>query len=268
MPWRSYDDVAEVYASVAERLYFAAPARDLVSLLQLRQSDMVLDIGTGTGVVAAAALERVRRGSVVGCDPAVSMLRLAQAHVPTARFTAAALPQIPFHRHVFHAVTLGFVLSHVADLVGALVEVGRVLVPGGRVGVSSWSLSPGASAPGRAWQAMTLSFVEGGTLQEATTRALPWEEQLSSPEVLANVLQKGGLEDVQIEQRIYPIQTETHEYVQSRLISIPSRYMLALLPPNQWQQFVKDAHDALEGQFGETLRFEVSINFATARSAA
>jgi methyltransferase family protein len=186
----------------------------------------------------------------------------------SARFTAAALPGIPFKCQTFHAVMLGFVLSHVADPVGALLEVKRLLVTGGCVGISSWSLSPGASAPGRAWQAVAQRFVAAEALQEATTGALPSEEQLSSPEGLVNVLQKAGFAELQIEQRIYPLEIETREYVRSRLVSIPSRYMFAHLPRAEWEVFVKSAHEALESQFGETLRFETAVNFARACAAA
>jgi ubiquinone/menaquinone biosynthesis C-methylase UbiE len=264
--WTSYDDIAEVYGAVAERLYFAAPAQDLVSLLQLHDDAALLDVGTGSGVVASAAL-RAFRGAVFACDPAVSMLRIARRRLPSVRFVAAVLPQLPFRRHTFHAVTLGFVLSHISDLNEALIEVKRVLKVGGRVAFSSWSVSPAGTTPGRVWEALTAELVAPGELQEAMTRALPSEEQLSSSEGLAMALRAAGFVDPQIEQRSYSIECRTDEYLQARLISLPARYMLAHLTHDEWERFVTKASETLPNHFGETLRFETAVNFARARKA-
>src|SRR3990170_4984199 len=62
--WRSYDAVAETYGRVhAPRL--AGPAVDLVRLAGVEGDSRVLDVGTGTGVAAIAALDAVVGNFVV-----------------------------------------------------------------------------------------------------------------------------------------------------------------------------------------------------------
>src|SRR5213592_2730518 len=75
--WRTYDGIADSYARVhAPRM--ALPARDLVQFVGITASARVLDVGTGTGVVARAAAEAAGPdGIVAGVDQSVAMLRHA-----------------------------------------------------------------------------------------------------------------------------------------------------------------------------------------------
>src|SRR5438874_2041401 len=86
-PWQSYDSVAREYDR-AWHPSFGPVARDLLELVALEPHEAMLDVGTGTGVVAAAAAERIASGVVVGVDPSLPMLHLARDHT-TAPLRAA-----------------------------------------------------------------------------------------------------------------------------------------------------------------------------------
>lgn len=99
----------------------------------LRRGMKLLDVATGTGQVARAALTILGdRRAVIGVDPNASMLAQARRAlpVPLVRGTAEALP---FPDRQFDFLTMGFALRHVADLEVAFAEYLRVLKPGGRV---------------------------------------------------------------------------------------------------------------------------------------
>src|SRR5688572_19920113 len=106
--WFSYDGIAQEYSATAERIYFAAPALHLVELVTSRTRSTLLDVGTGSGVVAAAALRSGYRGGVIGCDASLGMLNVARARIPGLPLVAAALPQLPFADRRFAAVTASF----------------------------------------------------------------------------------------------------------------------------------------------------------------
>ncbi len=92
----------------------------------------VLDIGTGTGVLAALARERTgAAGQVVGLDPSVGMLRQAEANVSNR--VCAAADRLPIVDASVDRITMGYALRHVADLRTAFHEFSRVLRPGGRL---------------------------------------------------------------------------------------------------------------------------------------
>ena len=96
-----------------------------------------LDLATGTGDLA---IELRAQGArlVVGVDFSAAMLHAATAKLRRKRATSIDLVQadaqfIPFPDASFDCVTSAFLLRNVADLPRCLLEMHRVLRPGGRV---------------------------------------------------------------------------------------------------------------------------------------
>ena len=76
----------------------------------------VLDIATGTGVVArAAAAVMGDHRSPIGLDPSIGMLVAGRekAHFPNVQGRSESLP---FRDSSFDLITIGFALRHFADL--------------------------------------------------------------------------------------------------------------------------------------------------------
>ena len=93
----------------------------------------VLDLGCGGGFVSE---ELARRGaSVVGVDPASALLDVARAHARESDlaidYCVGTGESIPAQDSEFDIVVCVDVLEHVADLDKVLIEVRRVLKPGG-----------------------------------------------------------------------------------------------------------------------------------------
>ena len=91
----------------------------------------VLDVATGTGLVAAAEISIVGpKGSVTGLDRSYNMLIEVgnKLNIPLIQGDANVLP---FADNSFHFLTMGYALRHVDDLKGTLKEYFRVLRPGG-----------------------------------------------------------------------------------------------------------------------------------------
>ncbi len=107
----------------------------LVRLLALRRGERVLDIGCGSGWLAACCH---RRGARV-CALDIGRVGVAGAR---ARFAQAASYQVgdvyhlPFAAESFAAVALSEVIEHLENIDAALAEARRVLRPGGRMVVS------------------------------------------------------------------------------------------------------------------------------------
>jgi demethylmenaquinone methyltransferase/2-methoxy-6-polyprenyl-1,4-benzoquinol methylase len=108
----------------------------------LRPGMRVLDVATGTGLVArAAAAVAGDPRAVAGVDPSGGMLREARRAFagPLAQGRIEALP---FRDGLFDFVTIGYALRHAADLEVAFGECRRVLAPGGRLVVLEISRPP------------------------------------------------------------------------------------------------------------------------------
>jgi demethylmenaquinone methyltransferase/2-methoxy-6-polyprenyl-1,4-benzoquinol methylase len=111
----------------------------------LRPGMKVLDIATGTGLVARAAASAVEApANVVGIDPSAGMLREAR-RVFAGPLAQGRIETLPFRDAIFDFVTIGYALRHAADLDVALRECLRVLVPGGRLVILEISRPPAAA---------------------------------------------------------------------------------------------------------------------------
>jgi len=93
----------------------------------------VIDVGTGTGLLACAAARIVGDPELVtGVDPSVGMM--GHAHVPPGvRLLCGSAESIPAADGSADFLSLGYALRHVGDLALAFAEFYRVIRPGGRV---------------------------------------------------------------------------------------------------------------------------------------
>jgi demethylmenaquinone methyltransferase / 2-methoxy-6-polyprenyl-1,4-benzoquinol methylase len=91
---------------------------------------LVVDIATGTGLVAREAL--ALRALVVGVDVSEAMLAIARRNLGIPLIQAAA-EALPLAAGIADFVTMGYALRHVADLEAAFAEAYRTLRPGGRL---------------------------------------------------------------------------------------------------------------------------------------
>jgi ubiquinone/menaquinone biosynthesis C-methylase UbiE len=266
--WFSYDGIALEYSAGAEQIYFADPAADLVRLLEIGSTGTLLDLGSGSGAVAAAAVRSGYRGRIVGCDASMAMLGAARKRLPEVDLVEATVLGLPFLDRTFDAVTGSFILSHLADVTGALAATRRVLKTDGRLGVTSWADSAGESAPGRLWTSIAQGFIPADVLQTAALRNLPSEDELATLDGLAEAISGAGFTEVSAEQKTYAIEVETRDFLISRFISMAARYMKAHLSPTAWTAFLTSAERAVYGQYGERLKFETKVNFVIGRCAA
>lgn len=105
--------------------------RQALARAGLRPGMRVLDLATGTGATARAAVDLLGspRG-VTGVDASLGMLREARARLP-ARFVQGEAERLPLRAAAFDFLVLAYALRHVASLETAFRECFRVLAPGG-----------------------------------------------------------------------------------------------------------------------------------------
>ncbi len=106
----------------------------------LRPGFSILDVGCGPGTITADLADRVGDGEVVGLDRAGEVVAAATADFPATghpnlRFTTGDVYELGFADESFDVVYAHQVLQHLTDPVAALVEMARVVRPGGIVAV-------------------------------------------------------------------------------------------------------------------------------------
>jgi ubiquinone/menaquinone biosynthesis C-methylase UbiE len=130
MSFRSFDDLADAYDRY--RIGYADEVYDALDDYGLVPNARVLDIASGTGLVAAALAGRGH--TVTGIDIAERMLACARARVPSATFVTGNAEALPFGRGSFDAAVSAQAF-HWMDRPKALAEAIRVVRPGGIVAI-------------------------------------------------------------------------------------------------------------------------------------
>ena len=106
--------------------------RDALKRAGLTAGMDVLDLATGTGIVARAAATLTSPERVTGLDPSQGMLEQARRTAPV-RYVRGFAETLPFRDASFDFLSMGYALRHVADLGTTFGEALRVLRPGGRL---------------------------------------------------------------------------------------------------------------------------------------
>ena len=122
--------------------------RFLVSRLP-RDGGHVLDVATGTGLVAA---ELLRRGfTVTGVDQSPEMLARARERFgPRIELVASSAERLPFTEASFDHLTVTYLLRYVDDPAATLAELARVVRSGGVVASLEFGVPTGLARP--AWE--------------------------------------------------------------------------------------------------------------------
>ena len=170
-------------------------ARVLLELAPTHAGEAVLDVATGPGTVARqAAAMAGPSGRVTGVDFSAAMLAVgrgwpAEAGSAPIEYLEASASAMPLPDASFDVAYCQQGMQHMADPLAALAEMGRLLRPGGRLGLALWVQSPfglfrkviaGLGLPGGATHPSTF----GATAQE-----------------LAETLSEAGFGDVQVRSR-------------------------------------------------------------------
>jgi SAM-dependent methyltransferase len=124
-------------------------------LPHLRPGLSLLDIGCGPGTITVDLARLVAPGQVVGLDASADIVEQAKARagasdLPNLRFEVGDLYDLAYGDATFDVVHAHQVVQHLTDPVAALIELRRVLRPGGTLAVRDGDYGAFRWAPGDA----------------------------------------------------------------------------------------------------------------------
>ena len=115
----------------------------MVQAIAPRRPDVALDIAAGTGSITRL-LQR-EGATVTSLDQSAQMLGPAVDRGATGVLGSAEW--LPFPDARFDLVTFGYLLRYVGDVDACMIEIARVLRPGGRIGMVEFGLPNGIWRP-------------------------------------------------------------------------------------------------------------------------
>ena len=195
---RVYNLAAAGYDRPALR-FFPIVAERLVDLARIRAGENVLDAGTGTGVAAFVAAEKVGpSGRVIGVDIGEEILNQASKKLDrkapvNISFFPGDMEHLEFPDESFDTVLSASSLFFLSDMSAGLKEWKRVLKHGGTVAVSGYGES--AFRPlSDLFEARIRSY---GVQLAAPARPFSWQ-RLTEPEQCLSLFRNAGLENIEV----------------------------------------------------------------------
>ena len=148
-----------------------------INNIDLGSEDIVLDIGCGSGKAARLAAKICTNGKVIGIDPSAAMIRLSNNNTDgkliNLKVKKGCAEKIPVANKSFTKVIAINSLHHWQDYKKGLIEVVRILCPGGSFFISN-------------------DIVDGDTCGHG-------DGPLEKPKHIISIIQKTGFIDISLE---------------------------------------------------------------------
>ena len=269
-----FDRIAPSYDSWAGGQHERVAAR-LVEWATPQKGEHVLDVGTGTGLVAHLVAARVSPGSVIGIDLSDHMLAIARSKKSADRrslssksvqFLGMAAERLVFKPETFDLVTMGEALAYLSDPTDALAEARRVLRTGGRLAVSCQRRSLST-------RAQDLFFQGLAPLARRHYLSLPRysseRARFGEPDTLPQLLDSAGFEVTKMTEMVTGGRArDAHEWTDLMAGAGPLPYtLIRALGPRYRTELETEVEMAMEslGDPDEAYRYHHSYLIAVAR---
>ena len=168
-------------------------AHSLILHAGVAEKQKILDMATGTGLVAIEAAQLVGpEGWVVGVDISPGMIeqgnrKISAANLGNIQFQLADAETVEFPENTFDTVLCCSALPYLKNIPAALRRWYRFIKPGGLMGVTGFSET---------------SFIFGVVLRQVAQRygveLSIWNEDTGTPEKCYALLREVGCEDVEV----------------------------------------------------------------------
>ncbi len=198
---RIFDDTAPRYDRIVRWGWFGTDAtyrRNALLRAGVKPDMRVLDVASGTGLVARSLMSILRSPDLIVCvEPSPGMIAELRKTVPTIHHETTA-ERIPEPDASFEFLTMGFALRHVDDLEETFREFRRVLKPNGKALILE--VTPPAG-PGKLLFRMYFKYLLPALSLALTADRQYWrlmryyyesmEQMVSGEEILAKMRQAG-----------------------------------------------------------------------------
>lgn len=188
--------VADIYTrrshNYDESKFHQQIAAHLVEFANIQWGETILDIATGTGLVAIAAAQIVEdRGRVVAIDISTGMLQQAESKIKAIglhniEFLQADAEDLDFPENTFDVILCSAAITWLLDIPTALRQWYKLLKPGGRLGFHAFA---------------DTAFVGGVAMKEAAASygvTLTYNDITGNPQKCYQLLEEAGFQKIEI----------------------------------------------------------------------
>lgn len=265
-----YDRIAEGYARwwapvirpAAERVLQLADAAVAAGAREL------VDIGTGTGTLALAAIERWPDVRVTGVDASAGMLEMARAYalerLPARdrrryRTRTAFADRMPVADGTFDLALSSFVLQLVPSRAAALREARRVLKVGATFAWVTWLLG----GPRCAADDIANAVLDNAGFDPPEPEARCGD--IASPTAAATAMRRAGFRDVRVREGVVEHAWDPASYL-AFFTEFDEESLFAELEPDERVVIVAKMRARLDALTGDQLTLRLPIVYVSGRA--
>jgi len=218
--WKKWD---------AEFMDFLKPMGEkIIDLLNLKATDTVLDLASGTGEPGLTIASKLTQGKVVVTDLSDDMLVIARENaqkkgITNIEFRTCDVCELPFEDNTFDAVSCRLGFMFFPDMLMAAREITRVLKPGGRIAASVWA------GPEKNFWVTAM----GGTINKnmnlpAPPPGAPGMFRCADPALIEGLFKEAGLKNTSVNEVAGLLKCGTAEVYWNMMTEIAAPFVAAL----------------------------------------
>lgn len=234
----AFDTVAPGYdhPSLA---FFPDTAHLMIQYLDLAEDLKLLDVCTGTGMVALNAARQLPQGQVTGIDLSSGMLcqaseKAAQYGLTNTQFIHMDLDHLDLPAQSYDVATSSFGLFFLTDMMSAMNTIAETIRPGGRIAISSFT--------GQAFDPFSSLFLDRYAAFGMEIPDLSWK-RLASEDNIRAIYHAAGIDNIRFFHEPLGYDIETAQDWWDVVWNAGYRGLLNQLTPEQ-QVLFRDQHFA------------------------
>ena len=208
---------------------FIRPAGDeIIRQLNLKETDKVLDVATGTGEPGLTIASIVKKGKVTGSDLSPKMLAIARENASKNNLTnyetvECDVSAMPFGDAAFDAISCRFGFMFFPDMLLAAKEMFRVLKPGGKFATTVWG-----PPENNFWITSFLGPIMKNTQTPPPPQGSPGMFRCANIDAMSGLLKKAGFKNITHKEINGKAEAESFDFLWTYMNDVAAPVVMAM----------------------------------------